>query len=183
LIIIIFLLLGWRIGKLQIWGIELEPPATTISDFIPTHQPTSTNFQSPTSNQPSIPPTSAQPSSTIRLLSLNTLKQILDETANERVEITLGKLREICNQGAITCYDHPSNNWSIMGPAIIGTDPLQQPISGAQVVKVNKDTNGNWLPNWPIGLFYVPTGQTVVVLTPGVAYPLEDSLPAYWIIR
>lgn len=128
-------------------------------------------------------PTETQPLSTTRFLSLNTLKQVLNETSSERVEITLGKLREYCNQGVVICYDHPSSNWSILGPAIIGTDPLQQPINGAQVVKVNKDGAGNWLPNWPIGLFYVPAGKSILVPTPGVAYPLEDSLPSEWIIR
>ncbi len=151
---------------------------------IPSPLPTSPNTtQAPPGNQPISQPTLIQSVPTTKLLSLNILKQVLDETSSERVEITLGKLREFCNQGIITCYDYPNSNWSIAGPALIGTDPLQQPIVGAQVVKVNRDSTGNWLPNWPIGLFYVPAGKNVLVSTPGVVYPLEDSLPSEWIIR
>ncbi|MEM3459980.1 MAG: hypothetical protein QXO24_02015 [Candidatus Micrarchaeaceae archaeon] len=185
LVIIIFLLLGWKISKLHFLGVELEPPSTFTPAGIATSLPTATEFQNqaPTSNLPVSQPTLIQSVSTTRLLSLNMLRQVLDETSSERVEITLGKLRELCNQGTVTCYDNPNCNWSITGPALIGTDPLQQPIIGAQVVKVNRDTAGNWLPNWPIGLFYVPSNQTVLVPTPGVAYPLEAALPAEWIIR
>jgi hypothetical protein len=188
-VIVVILLFVIRANptKVTVGGVEFEIPTPTISQPNAPSSPITTPTNAP---QPATLPTTIpqiQATNTIalttRLLSLNLLKQVLDETSNERVEITLGKLREPCNQGIVTCYDHPSSNWSITGPAVIGTDPLQQPIIGAQVIKVNKDATGNWLPNWPIGLFYVPAGQNVLVPTPGVAYPLEDSLPAEWIIR
>jgi len=133
-----------------------------------------------TTKQPTVTPPSAGKE---KILSIGTLEQILRETSSERVEITLGKLRELCNRSVIICYDNPNGGWSITGPALVSTDPMQQPINGAKVIKVNKDNAGNWLPNWPIGLFYIPSGQSVVVPTPGVAYPLETSLPNEWIIR
>ena len=117
------------------------------------------------------------------VLAPETLKQVLDATNTQRVEITIGKLRDLCNQGTVVCKDHPSSAWSVTGPAVIGTDPLQQPINEVRVLKVNKDSADNWLPGWPIGLYYIPTGQSTTIPTPGIEYPLDKAIPAEWLIR
>lgn len=198
--VLVFLLLmfGAKVTGLNVGPVVLVFPTETIVPFptpvVVVVTPTPLPYVPPTQVVQSVtrPPTTIPtapaylvPTTPARsgLLSLEILRQVLDETSAERVEPTIGRLRDFCNQGMVVCRDHPTNNWSVTGPAVVGTDLLHQPINGGRVIKVNKDAAGNWLPGWIIGLFYIPAGLNTNIPTPGVEYPLEKAVPENWFIR
>ena len=118
LVIIIFLLLGWKITKLGFLGFELEPPATSTPELIPT--PTIVQYEEPTN----IPPATATP----QIQATNTQPVLQPTTA------------QVVTQSPVLIHNEPVSPETLA--RIVGGDAAYWKQAGPVVwVYSNKDHN------------------------------------------